>query len=270
MRLNTEILKEPKGFIKVIEVFIAIFAFSTTAGYTGRVLIDGTCSKMTNLTSNSTTKSPLSPKGQIAVDVDYPFKSKHVTVGESQCTHGTAELHLDANYQSESQYFVTVGVFCFLYALAVTVYYVLFEESRESRAASTDVGLFSFPVVDFVISAALAFGWFTSSIAWAAGVSGLKDATSGATLKQELHYCQAGMQNAYETCKVTEGATYGALNVSILLGFLNLFVWGMNLWFLFKETPWHSPRRGPAAYSSSPTEVERAGPPHQEPPPASL
>lgn len=28
-----------------------------------------------------------------------------------------------------------------------------------------------------------------------------------------------------------------------ILGFLNLFVWLGNLWFLFKETPWHSPRR---------------------------
>ena len=105
------------------------------------MLINGTCANAT------TTGSPLSATGDIAVDVDYPFKTKHVTVGESQCSGGKAELHLDGNYQSESQYFVTVGVFCFLYALTITVYYVLFEESRESRAASTDVGLFSFPVV---------------------------------------------------------------------------------------------------------------------------
>lgn len=264
MKLNIEILKEPKGFIKVIEVFIAIFAFSTTAGYTGRVLINGKC----NVTN--TTGPTRSPTGDIAVDVDYPFKTMHVIVGESQCTMGKVELHLDANYQSESQYFVTVGVFCFLYALGITVYYVLFEETRESRAASTDVGLFSFPVVDFVISVALAFGWFTSSIAWAAGVSGLKAATNAASLVKDLSYCKAGASHAYNSCSVQDAATYGALNVSILLGFLNLFVWGMNLWFLFKETPWHSPRRGPAAYSSSPAEIEKAEPPHQEPPPASL
>lgn len=261
MKLNIEILKEPKGFIKVIEVFIAIFAFSTTVGYTGRVVITGFCPTLSNITT------PSSPKrADIAIDVDYPFKSRHVVVGESRCTQGGTELTLDGNYQSESQYFVTIGVFCFLYALGITAYYVLFEESRESRAASTDVGLLSFPVVDFVISAALAFGWFTSSIAWAAGVSGLKGATDGDKLAKELEYCKKPLQS----CSVLTYNTYGSLNVSILLGFLNLFVWGMNLWFLFKETPWHSPRRGPAQYASSPTEGGGPEPTHQEPPPTDL
>ena len=67
-----------------------------------------------------------------------------------------------------------------------------------------------------MISTVLAFGWFTCSIAWAAGVSGLKDATNGATLVKELDYCKDGASKAYENCTVQEGATYGALNVSIV------------------------------------------------------
>lgn len=31
------------------------------------------------------------------------------------------------------------------------------------------------------------------------------------------------------------------------MGFLNVFVWCGNLWFLYKETPWHAPKNSSAA-----------------------
>ena len=39
------------------------------------------------------------------------------------------------------------------------------------------------------------------------------------------------------------GAIINLLFIFQILGFLNLFVWLGNLWFLFKETPWHNPQR---------------------------
>ena len=49
-----------------------------------------------------------------------------------------------------------------------------------------------------------------------------------------------------------------------VFGFLNFFVWGGNLWFLFKETPWHSPKRSGVKGAEIPQEA-----PHQDTPPAS-
>ena len=33
-------------------------------------------------------------------------------------------------------------------------------------------------------------------------------------------------------------------NVSVLLGFLNVFLWSANTWFLYKETRMYNPNRG--------------------------
>ena len=80
----------------------------------------------------------------------YPFKGITVyTVPDGQpiCANETkASAELDMNYKSEAQYFVFTGVVSMLFVLVALVYYVMFED-RAKDATSTDVGLFSFPVV---------------------------------------------------------------------------------------------------------------------------
>ena len=39
-------------------------------------------------------------------------------------------------------------------------------------------------------------------------------------------------------CVATDRGHFGGANVSVLLGFLNFFLWACNLWFLYKETFW--------------------------------
>lgn len=90
-------------------------------------------------------------------DVDgkfyYPFNSitlYKVAPGEKLCANETESFAskdtLDINYKSAAEYFVFTGVVSMLFVLVALVYYVLFED-REKEATSTDVGLFSFPVV---------------------------------------------------------------------------------------------------------------------------
>lgn len=81
----------------------------------------------------------------------YPFNSITLyTAADGRfCTNETEtseEYTLDMNYKSEAQYFVFTGVVSMLFVLVALVYYVLFED-RAKEATSTDVGLFSFPVV---------------------------------------------------------------------------------------------------------------------------
>lgn len=76
----------------------------------------------------------------------YPFASE-----DKLCANETedkaSEENLDIiNYKSESEYFVFTGVVSMLFVIVALVYYVLFED-RAKEATSTDVGLFSFPVV---------------------------------------------------------------------------------------------------------------------------
>lgn len=83
----------------------------------------------------------------------YPFNGIDLyTVADGQkiCANESKTVAqqdtLDMNYKSEAEYFVFTGVVSMLFVLVALVYYVLFED-REKEATSTDVGLFSFPVV---------------------------------------------------------------------------------------------------------------------------
>lgn len=225
---NIEILKEPKGFIKGIELIITIFAFATVAGFIGHAEF------VLNCTGAETHK--------VSMDFYYPYSEIKVYFSGNRkepCKNDTAPVKevLDLKYKSEAEYFVFTGVVSMLFVIVALVYYVVFED-RAKEATSTDVGYFSFPVVDFVFTVVLVIFWFTSSIAWAAGLSGLKDATGETELFNNFKPCGS------HECNSFTGATYGSATVAVVFGFLNFFVWCGNLWFLFKETPWHSPRSG--------------------------
>lgn len=193
-------------------------------------------------------------------DFPYPFDDVTIYITrpcENMTTEGLKRLTEKVDYRSDAQYFVFTGVTSMLFVLVATGYYVFFED-RARDATSTDVGLLSFPVVDFVFTILLVVFWFTSSIAWAAAVSGLRNATNPDSVFKNYVACTTN------PCESFEGASYGAPVVAVLLGFLNVFVWGGNLWFLFKETPWHSPRSSGVKGG----EIPQQDPPHQDTPSA--
>ncbi|XP_046841661.1 synaptophysin-like protein 2 [Xenia sp. Carnegie-2017] len=103
---------------------------------------------------------------------------------------------------------------------------------------STDFGWCSWVVIDFLVGVLITVFWFAGSIALAAGLPGLKDDTSPLTYMKSSYICS----HENVQCDIAKEPNYATLKVSIILGFLNLFVWLGNLWFLFKETPWHNPR----------------------------
>lgn len=130
----------PALFVFFYIQFITIFAFATVAGFVGSFQFDVNCEVPGKLSSRVV-------KGKFY----YPFNSITLyTAADGQfCANETEpskESTLDMNYKSEAQYFVFTGVVSMLFVLVALVYYVLFED-RAKEATSTDVGLFSFPVV---------------------------------------------------------------------------------------------------------------------------
>ena len=127
-------------FIKVI----TIFAFATVAGFVGNF----------QFTVNCEVKESGYPSSRVVEGkFFYPFKGitlYTVPDGQKFCANETETVDkqstLDMNYMSEAQYFVFTGVVSMLFVLVALVYYVMFED-RAKEATSTDVGLFSFPVV---------------------------------------------------------------------------------------------------------------------------
>ena len=103
-------------------------------------------------TVNCQVKSSV-PTRVVKGDFSYPFNSIDLYAFVSKdklCANETEDsakaAKLDISYKSEAEYFVFTGVVSMLFVIVALVYYVLFED-RAKEATSTDVGLFSFPVV---------------------------------------------------------------------------------------------------------------------------
>ncbi|XP_031211705.1 synaptophysin-like protein 1 isoform X2 [Mastomys coucha] len=218
-QINLNPLKEPLGFIKVLEWFASIFAFATCGGFTGRTEILANCPFKVG--HNKT----------VTATFGYPFRlnqaSFHTPSKVNVCEVNWEKHVLIGDYSSSAQFYVTFAVFVFLYCIAALVLYVGYMKFyRDSR---------KLPMIDFIVTLVATFLWLVSSSAWAKALTDIKIAT-GHRIIEELDPCKSVV-----TCHFVSVTSMGSLNVSVIFGFLNMILWGGNAWFVYKETSLHSP-----------------------------
>ncbi|XP_055024620.2 synaptophysin a [Misgurnus anguillicaudatus] len=230
------VLKVPLGFIKVLEWIFAIFAFSTCGSYSGSFRMSVEC--------KNRTESDL----KIGVDFEYPFRLHQVYFDAPTCKGGADRLFLVGDYSSSAEFFVTIGVFAFLYSMAaLSVYVFAFEKYRENNKG---------PLIDFGVTCVFTFMWLVSSAAWAKGLSDVKTATDPEKVLELIPACE---QEA-NRCREVHDPVMSGLNTSVVFGFLNLILWAGNLWFVFKETGIVAPfMRQPAAQEKQPAAHDAYG-----------
>ncbi|KAJ8017281.1 hypothetical protein DPEC_G00016220 [Dallia pectoralis] len=207
------VLKVPLGFIKALEWIFAIFAFSTCGSYSGMFKMSVEC--------KNRTESDLS----IEVEFEYPFRLHQVYFDAPTCKSGPPErLFLVGDYSSSAEFFVTIGVFAFLYSMAaLSVYVFALEKYRENKKG---------PLIDFGVTCVFTFMWLVSSAAWAKGLSDVKASTDPEKVVDLITACD----NEANRCREVHDPVMSGLNTSVCFGFMNLVLWGGNLWFVFKET----------------------------------
>jgi hypothetical protein len=210
-------LKEPRGFIKILEFVLSIFAFATTTSHESSTIFTVNC-------VNKTAKD-------VPFEYSYPYDLEHVCIPTPVCAETqNSTICLLEGSKSSAEFYVFVGVIVFLYCLGALVLYIVFDDAyrRNTRIV----------VVDFLISVVLTLLWIISSSAWASGVSNIKmytDPEDGRIIGADgrLPECRDT-----GSCATKNLGNFASLNVSIIFGFLNFVVWTGNLWFLYKETPW--------------------------------
>uniref|UniRef100_A0A8D3CP75 Synaptophysin b n=1 Tax=Scophthalmus maximus TaxID=52904 RepID=A0A8D3CP75_SCOMX len=113
----------PLGFIKALQWIFAIFAFSTCGSYSGMFKMSVEC--------KNRSESDLS----IEVEFEYPFRLHQVYFDAPTCKEGKPErLFLVGDYSSSAEFFVTIGVFSFLYSMAaLSVYCFVIEKYRDNN-----------------------------------------------------------------------------------------------------------------------------------------
>ncbi|XP_076861656.1 synaptophysin-like protein 1 [Brachyhypopomus gauderio] len=216
-RLNFSPIKEPLGFIKVVEWLTAVLAFASCGGYAGRNVFSLSCDSGVNQTLSAAFR--------------YPFRLNQVVLVEgniSLCNHTVSTTRLVGDFSSSVEFFVAVGVLAFLYCTAALIVYLGYMHVYQD----SDFG----PMFDFVVTASFAFLWLVCSSAWARGLQMIKFATGTEGISATLQPCRSSSA----TCRLTESSSMRTLDISVVFGFLNLIVWACNAWFVYKETRWHS------------------------------
>lgn len=166
------------------------------------------------------------------------------------CKGGKPErIFLVGDYSSSAEFFVTIGVFTFLYSMAaLSVYCFLLEKYRENAKGCKIVSLFMpytydtrpccwsgvtihiyltlFVVKvimyrimycladpqDFVVSAVFAFMWLVSSCAWAKGLSDVKTATDPEKVIAFIEACE----EQENRCREVYDPKVSGLNTSVV------------------------------------------------------
>jgi len=238
--MDTQVLKEPRGFIRCLEWLFAIVAFATCANFSTSCGYEIKCKEW---------QKPI----QVSHQIYYPFKLDHlnativkspedVNLKVNDCFDQTKAGHQPGDFQQDAQFFVFTGVIAWLGATACLVIYVFFSQ----RYLDDDKKA---PMIDFCFTVIVAVFWLSASAAWANGVVSLKSATDDTWLfTSALSPCQKNettgsfLQQTIESCDQNNRGSFGGANASIMLGFLNFFLWASNLWFIYKETKWFANR----------------------------
>ncbi|XP_068963080.1 synaptophysin-like protein 1 [Petaurus breviceps papuanus] len=218
LQINFNALKEPLGFIKILQWVASIFSFATCGGFKGKTSFKISCPNRTSL------------NGTIEAAFAYPFRlnqaSLHSTQEPTTCGVTWSSYFLIGDYSSSAQFYVTFAALVFLYCIAALVLYVgymnLYRESRK------------IPFIDFLITLIATFLWLVSTSAWAKALTDIK-MTTGESLISQLAPCV----NKMVYCSFDSVTSMGSLNVSVIFGFLNMILWGGNAWFVYKETSLH-------------------------------
>ncbi|KAG1933128.1 synaptophysin-like protein 2b isoform X2 [Pimephales promelas] len=216
-QLDLSPLKEPLGFMRVLEWIFAIFAFATTSGYSGSASFNILCNE--NVTSQ-----------EINASFSYPFRLNTYSYQVPTCEQSGTKvktMYLTGDCSSSAEFFVAVGVLAFLYSTATLVLYLGYQHLyRESPRG---------PSIDLLLTGIFTFLWLVCSSAWGKGLTDVKGATSPNTLVSlATKMCIIALN-----CTAGHTPLMGRLNSSVIFGFLNCILWGGNCWFLYKETPLH-------------------------------
>ncbi|CAO1385244.1 unnamed protein product [Diamesa serratosioi] len=194
--------QEPRGVMRIFQFVFATWAFFSTSDFKA------------TLTMNC-----LEPAYKKSYDIEYPFE-----FAEKICRRkDNSSLLLSFDPSSDAQFFVITAVLATLYALFMIIVYLYLDDMYKTKP--------EFPMADFALTTILGIFWLSGFAAWSNGVSGMEK-----MLNEDY------ITGVCQSCSPVTVSSFRDLNISLMIGFLNFFLWASDLWFLYKETVWFQAR----------------------------
>jgi len=227
---NLRPIKEPRGFIRAIQFIFAILALCTTAFYSQNSSLIIECPNSLGQTTNYT--------------ISYGFKQIYRLQNQNCIQRMDPRYELDA--RASAEFYVTVGVLSMLYSAAALALYVLLSELYENNPM---IALF-----DLFGTAVLTFFWFVGWCAWLANVSTVKNFPE--------EFVSVMKEKVVPKASINQiPPNFASLNISLVFGFANIFLWAASCWFVFKETTLHKAKQEEEQAATQPSHPRLQVPP---------
>lgn len=229
-----EAIKEPIGFIKIIQFLMAILAFA--------IAVNGSSTLKFNVRCKTTAATTTSTGAVYGSSYSYPYDLTKVKIDKLTDNCETNKLDREYlteegyNIKSSAEFFVFVGVMAFLYSLAMLIVYIFMKHKYDNSVY--------LPLVDFGVTCLFALCWFIADIAWAKAISDIQYHTNTDNVINSLSTtCKKVGNSKSNDCQSSQYASHGSIIISCIIGFCNLILWSGNVWFVLKETTWYKTRK---------------------------
>lgn len=216
-KINIRVLfKEPRGFIRLLQIIFGIFAWSTTAGFSTMSILHMDCPDESSFTAE--------------YKITYPFDLRNTVISSPyNCTDDTilATDTFPIDFSTTAMLYVLVCVVSILYALGSVTYYSIYTARYETDPLA--------PMFDLCLTLFLTILWIIITCTWALNISDLKHYTAPHYFKDYLAICHDTEAN----CQAQSPGKWSSLTVSIVSGFTCVVLWLGSTWYIFKETTLH-------------------------------
>lgn len=220
------LIKEPRGFNRLLQVVFSALAWSTTANFktTTTLKIDCPSEKLDDKSDQIS--------HTVTIPVTYPFDLSNTGVAVlPNCTNDSnlVEEKFPIDFSSTSMLYVLICAISLFYAIGTLVYYCLYTAKYESDPLA--------PMVDLCLTLFMTILWIIITCIWALNVSDIKHYTHPRYFINQLSICTDDINAA--NCQTENPGKWSSLTVSIVCGFTCVVLWLSSTWYIFKETTLH-------------------------------
>lgn len=124
------------------------------------------------------------------------------------------------------------GVLALIYASVSLTIYLFFSSTYDSVPV--------WPVADLIITGIMCLFWLLASSSFWSGVAQIKSTAVYEAVEQAICPNQFTANGGH--CALEVAPTWKSLTVALVSGYTSMILWGSGMWFVYKETHFHTPR----------------------------